>query len=77
MAEPRSMKSRTEIDDPNRDLPNTANEDPTREKDLRDIDAPSWMISTTDNEEPKRAKPITDNVEPYREKLRRDNDAPI
>jgi hypothetical protein len=37
------MKSRTDSEDPKRAIPYTAMQDPKREKDRSDIDAPKWM----------------------------------
>jgi hypothetical protein len=64
MEEPSSTQSRTERDDPKRDLPKTASEEPMRNHDLKDNDAPKCMLSNTDIADPKRAKPITAIAEP-------------
>jgi hypothetical protein len=63
---PSLAKSSTDSEEPKREMPKTANVDPSRKKPRKAMEAPILMQSRTDNEEPKRDIPYTDIVEPMR-----------
>ena len=62
--EPRWMKSRTSIGEPNRDEPNTVSSEPTLENSLRTSNEPRLMKSSTSVGESKREDPNTFKGDP-------------
>jgi hypothetical protein len=70
-ADPNSNKSSIDTLDPKRPCEKTDNEDPIREKFLREKLDPKWAPSRRENEEPNRVAAITLNPEPTRAKFLR------
>jgi hypothetical protein len=62
--EPTCIISRTDIEEPNLNNPNTEREEPKRAKLLRDIDEPRCRKSSTDIEDPNLENDRTDKVAP-------------
>jgi hypothetical protein len=70
------MKSSRENDEPKRDIPYTAIDDPRRTKERRLIELPRWMKSSTLKLEPSRLMPYTLIADPTRMYPRRESEDP-
>ena len=70
------MKSRTGVEEPNRDEPNTVGGDPNLANSLSGKGEPRWMKSRTSIGEPNRGEPNTVSSEPTLENSLRTSNEP-
>jgi hypothetical protein len=63
---PKWAKSKTDIEEPTRIIPNNETDEPRRENCRSDSEDPTVAMSKTDSEEPRRDTPNTDSEEPKR-----------
>jgi hypothetical protein len=73
---PRSAQSKTDTEEPMRDIPNKDNDEPKRAQLRRDKALPRLKKSKTAKEAPRLLLPKTESEDPMREQLRTANELP-